>query len=97
MLGEAPALFKSYEEMRVVNLRDDAQAQVLSSWVKKITFRYFQREGKEDDGIWQEQWDPLNSQGQDLPMMVEVWLLFEDVRGQEIEQTLLVPIMSQPF
>ena len=30
-------------------------------------------------------------------MMVEVWLLFEDVRGQEIEQTLLVPIMSQPF
>jgi general secretion pathway protein J len=98
MLGEAPALFTSYEEMRGVNLRDDAQAEVLSSWVKKIAFRYFQREGKEDDGVWQEQWDPLNSQGgQDLPMMVEVWLLFEDVRGQEIEQTLLVPIMSQPF
>lgn len=97
MLGEAPALFSSYEEMRGVNLRDDAQAQVLSSWVKKITFRYFQREGTEDDGVWQEQWDPRNSQGQDLPMMVEVWLLFEDVRGQEIEQTLLVPIMSQPF
>ena len=97
MLGEAPALFTSSEEMRGVNLRDDAQAQVLSAWVKKITFRYFQREGTEDDGVWQEQWDPLNSQGQDLPMRVEVWLLFEDVRGQEIEQTLLVPIMSQPF
>jgi hypothetical protein len=99
MLGEAPALFTSYEEMREVNLRDDAQAQVLSSWVKKIAFRYFQREGIEDDGVWQEQWDPRNSQVQDedLPMMVEVWLLFEDVRGQEIEQTLLVPIRSLPF
>ena len=95
MLGEAPALFRSYEEMRDMNLRDDAQ--VLSSWVKKIAFRYFQLAGIDDEGVWQEQWDPLNSQDQDLPMMVEVWLLFEDVRGQEIEQTLLVPIRSLPF
>ena len=97
MIGEAPALFTSSEEMRAVNLRNDAHAQVLSSWVKKITFRYFKREEDDDDGVWQEQWDPRNSDGNDLPVMVEVGLLFEDVRGQEIEQALLVPIMSQSF
>ena len=95
MIGEAPALFTSYEEMRAVNLREDAQ--VLSSWVKKISFRYFKREEAEDDGVWQEQWDPRSGDGQDLPFMVEVGLLFEDMRGQKIEQTLLVPIMSLSF
>jgi prepilin-type N-terminal cleavage/methylation domain-containing protein len=97
MIGEAPALFTSYKEMRDVNLRDDAQAQVLSPWVKKITFRYFKREEGDDDGVWQEQWDPRSSDGDELPVMVEVGLLFEDVRGQEIEQALLVPIMNQSF
>jgi hypothetical protein len=95
MIGEAPALFTSDEEMRAVNLREDAQ--VLSSWVKKISFRYFKREDAEDDGVWQEQWDPRSGDGQDLPFMVEVGLLFEDMRGQKIEQTLLVPIMSLSF
>ena len=40
---------------------------------------------------------PAAVMANDLPVMVEVGLLFEDVRGQEIEQTLLVPIMSQSF
>jgi hypothetical protein len=83
--------------MQDVNLRDDEQAQVLSSWVKKISFRYFQRDDIDDDGVWLEQWDPLNIQDLELPMMVEVVLLFEDVRGQEIEQALLVPIRGLPF
>lgn len=97
MLGEASALFTNYEDMRAINLRDDEQAQVVSAWVKTITFRYFKREETEDDGVWQEQWDPRNSVDHDLPIMVEVNLLFEDVRGQKIEQALLVPIMGLPF
>jgi general secretion pathway protein J len=100
MLGEAPALFTSYEEMLDINLRTDEYAEVLSPWVKKISFRYFQREeddDEEDEGVWQEQWDPRNMDDHDLPLMVEVALVFEDVREQEIEQVLLVPIMIRPF
>lgn len=97
MLAEAPALFTSYEEMLSVNLRTDDYAEVLSEWVKKITFRYFEREDEDDEGTWQEQWDPRNSEDYDLPVMVEVTLLFEDVRGREIEHVVLVPIMRQPF
>jgi hypothetical protein len=101
MLGEAPALFTSYEDMIDSNLRNDEQAEVLSPWVKKISFRYLQREedeeDEEDEGVWQEQWDPRNMDGHDLPLMVEVALVFEDVREQEIEHVLLVPIMSRPF
>jgi general secretion pathway protein J len=97
MLAEAPALFTSYDEMLDTNLRTDEYAEVLSEWVKKITVRYFKREDEEDEGMWQEQWDPRNSDGHDFPLMVEVVLLFEDVRGREIEHSLLVPIMSLPF
>jgi len=97
MLGEAPALFTNYEEMLDINLRTDEYAEVLSPWVNKISFRYFQREEGEDEGVWQEQWDPRTMDDYDLPLMVEVALVFEDVREQEIEQVLLVPIMSRPF
>ncbi len=97
MIGEAPALFRSYDEMREIDLRRVEQSAVLSDWVKKVSFRYFQRDENEDDGQWLEQWDPRDSRGHDLPFMVEVTLLFEDVRKREIEHTLLVPIMSLPF
>ncbi len=94
MLAEAPALFTSYDEMLDVDLRTDDYAEVLSEWVKKVTFRYFK---PEDGGVWQDQWDSQNSDGHGLPQMVEIVLLFEDVRGQELEHVLLVPIMSLSF
>lgn len=97
MLAEAPALFTSYDEMNDINLRTDEYAGVLSAWVKKISFRYFKREDEDDDGVWQEQWDPRTMDEYDLPLVVEVSLLFEDVRGREIEHLLLVPIMGRPL
>jgi general secretion pathway protein J len=93
VLGEAPALFKSFEELNSMDLRNDDQASVISAWVKNIGFRYFYREDDEEEGVWQEGWDPRNSDGVELPLMVEVTLLFEDVREQEIEQVLLVPVV----
>jgi len=97
MLAEAPALFTSYDEMNDINLRTDEYAEVLSPWVKKISFRYFNREDEDDEGTWQEQWDPRTMDEYDLPLVVEVSLLFEDVRGQEIEHVLLVPLMNRPL
>jgi len=97
MLAEAPALFTSYDEMLDMNLRTDEYAEVLSAWVKKVSFRYFQREDEDDDGAWQEQWDPRTMDEQDLPLVVEVSLLFEDVRGQTIEHVLLVPLVNRPL
>jgi len=80
-----------------IDLRNDDQASIISAWVKKIGFRYFYREDVEDEGVWLEQWDPRNSEVDELPLMVEVTLLFEDVRGQEIDQVLLVPVMRPPL
>ncbi len=97
MLAEAPALFTSYDEMREMNLRTDEYAEPLSEAVKKITFRYFKREDEDDEGTWQDQWDSRNMDDHDLPLVVEVSLLFEDVRGQEIEHIVLVPLVSMPF
>lgn len=95
--GEAPALFTTFEEVNSIDLRNDDQASIISAWVKKIGFRYFYREDVEDEGVWLEQWDPRNSEVDELPLMVEVTLLFEDVRGQEIDQVLLVPVMRPPL
>jgi hypothetical protein len=97
MLAEAPALFTNYDELNDSNLRTDEYAEVLSAWVKKISFRYFKREDEDDEGAWQEQWDPRTMDEYDLPLVVEISLLFEDVRGQEIEHVLLVPIMGRPL
>jgi len=96
-LGEAPALFTSLEELNTMDLRNDDQASILSAWVKNINFRYFYREDDEDEGIWLEQWDPRDNEVDELPLMVEVSLLYEDVRGQEIDQILLVPVMRPPL
>jgi len=96
MIAETPALFTDYEEMRAINLRDDGHAALVSGWVKKIKMRYCMR-GEDDKNTWTEQWDPRDSDGHDLPLMVEIVLLFEDVRGREIEQAVLVPVMSIPF
>jgi prepilin-type N-terminal cleavage/methylation domain-containing protein len=99
MIGEAPALFGDYEEMRGINLRSDEHAGLVSGWVKKMKLRYFRRDGDDDAGVWLEQWDVRGGDGSDhdLPLMVEIVLLFEDVRGREIEQAVLVPVMSLPF
>jgi general secretion pathway protein J len=97
MLAEAPALFTNYDEMNDSNLRTDEYADVLSAWVKKISFRYFKREDEDDEGAWQDQWDPRTMDEYDLPLFVEISLLFEDVRGQDIEHVLLVPIMGRPL
>ncbi len=97
MIGEAPALFRTHEDMRAIDLRGDEYAALVSDWVRKITFRYYRRDTEDDSGEWVDQWDPRNEDGNDLPMMVEVVVLFEDVRGREIEQALLVPVMSMPF
>jgi hypothetical protein len=80
-----------------MDLRNDDQASVISAWVKKIGFRYFYREDEQEEGVWQEEWDSRNSDEVELPLMVEVTLLFEDVREQEIEQVLLVPVMRPPL
>ncbi|MBM4311383.1 MAG: prepilin-type N-terminal cleavage/methylation domain-containing protein [Deltaproteobacteria bacterium] len=97
MIGEAPALFTNYEEMRDINLRSDEHAGLVSGWVKKMTLRYLKRDSDDDSGVWVEQWDPRSGDGHDLPLMVEIVLLFEDIRGREIEHALLVPVMSLPF
>ncbi len=101
MIGEAPALFGDYAEMRGINLRSDEHAGLVSGWVKKMKLRYFRRDGDDDNGVWLEQWDvrggDSRSNDHDLPLMVEIVLLFEDIRGHKIEQSLLVPVMSRPF
>ncbi len=101
MIGEAPALFGDYAEMRGINLRSDEHAGLVSGWVKKMKLRYFRRDGDDDNGVWLEQWDvrggDSSSNDHDLPLMVEIVLLFEDIRGHKIEQSLLVPVMSRPF
>lgn len=99
MVGEAPALFTNYDDMLDVNPRSDKYAELLSDWVKKISFRYFTRDSEDEAGQWVGRWDPRQSDGdtQSLPLMVEVTLLFEDVRGREVEQAVLVPVMSMPF
>lgn len=97
MLGEAPALFTNYEEMRGINLRSDEHAALVSGWVKKMKLRYLKRDSDDDSSVWLEQWDPRGGDWQDLPLMVEIVLLFEDIRGHEIEHVLRVPVMSMPF
>jgi len=97
MIGEAPALFADYEEMRGINLRTDDHAGLVSGWVKKMKLRYLKRDGDDDNGVWLDQWDSRSDDGHDLPLMVEIVLLFEDVRGREIEQAVLVPVMSLAF
>jgi len=97
MVGEAPAMFTSYDEMFDINLRTDEYADVVSPWVTEVRFSYFQRDDLEDEGLWLEQWDSRDAADHDVPLMVEVSFLFEDVRGQQIEHALLVPIMSAPF
>ena len=97
MVAEAPALFTSYDELIDMNLRTDEYAEVVSPWVIEARFSYFERDDASDDGVWHEQWDPRDTQWHDLPQMVEVSLLFKDVRDQEIEHAVLIPIMSTPF
>jgi len=97
MVGEAPALFMNYDEMLDTDVRSDEHADLVSDWVKKISFRYFRRDEDEDNGVWLNQWDPRQEDDHDVPLVVEVTLLFEDVRGRQIEQTVLVPVMNQAF
>lgn len=93
MLGEAAALASSLAELDELPIRDEDHATVLSSDVRKIEFRYFDKKKRDAEGEWLEQWDPRDKNIR-LPRMVEITLTFVNERSETLQERLLVPIMS---
>ncbi len=93
LLGEDAALVTNQSDLNNIDLRDDDRTIELCPNVKKVEFRYFDREKKDGEGEWLERWDPKNK-GTRLPLFVEISIVFIDDREVELKHRLIVPIMS---
>ncbi len=94
MAGYAPALFSNHREMRDIILRNRDNSVILSSDVKRINFRYFERKNRDEEGSWEQRWDPEVRSGRDLrlPLFVEATITFVNSNEEEFEKTLIVPL-----
>jgi len=94
MAGYTPALFSTHREMRDLKSRDRDNAVLLSADVKQIRFRYFERKTKDDEGNWEERWDPETRFGRDLrqPLFVEATITFINTDEEAYEKKVLVPL-----
>ncbi len=93
MIGEEAALISSYSELEDINLRDEDRSHVLCPEVKKVVFRYFEREKPDEEGEWVDRWDPRDKSFR-LPVAVEVVMMLRDVRENEREHRFVVPVMT---
>jgi len=92
MVGEGAALVSNLSDLEDIPLRDEEMSFVISPDVEKIELRYFDREKKEDEGEWLEQWNPKDKQSR-LPLFVDIVLTFKDNNDDELKERLIVPIM----
>jgi len=95
MLGEDAALASSDAELDKIDLRSDERSTVLLENVKRVSFRYLDRDKDDDEGQWVESWDPADKSIR-LPILVEITLELVDPIGETVEQLLIVPIMFSP-
>jgi general secretion pathway protein J len=93
MLGEAGALASNQSDLEAIPIRDDDHAMVLSSDIRDISFRYFDRKKGDEEGEWLEQWDPQDKNMR-LPLFVEVTFSFVGARDEALKERVIVPIMS---
>jgi general secretion pathway protein J len=93
LVGNAPVLVSDYDALSNISLRDPATRISVSPDVTEIRFRYFDRKNVQDEGEWQETWDPRRS-GTRLPQFVEITLTFVDQRRAEFEHRMIVPVMT---
>lgn len=94
MAGYAPALFSNHREVRDIRLRDENNSVLLSPDVTRIDFRFFERKDRDDEGNWEERWDPESRYGRELrlPLFVEATITFVNSNEEELEKTLIVPL-----
>lgn len=93
LMGEAPALFSSHDELRDLDLRGESHTTELCRTVRKIAFRYLEQKNPREEGEWLERWDPT-TRGLKLPAVVEITMTFVDSREFESMQRTLVPVMT---
>ena len=93
MLGEHAALVSNLSDLEDIELRDEKMSLLISGDVKKIDFKYFDRKTKDDDGEWLDRWDPRDKKNR-LPLFVEIILTLTGRNDEEVQQRLVIPIMS---
>ena len=92
-IGEREALVSNRSDLNDIDLRDEDTAVSVCSEIKEISFRYFERKNKDEEGEWQENWDPEDKKKR-LPLFVEVLLVYIDKNDEESEEVLVIPVMA---
>jgi len=92
-LGEREALVSNLSDLNDIDLRDEDTAEVVCSEIKKISFRYFERNKNSEEGEWLNSWDPKDKKER-LPLFIEVLLTYTDDNDEESEELLMIPILA---
>jgi len=92
-IGEREAIVSNRSDLNDIDLRDEDTAVSVCSEIKEISFRYFERKNKDEEGEWQENWDPEDKKKR-LPLFVEVLLVYIDKNDEESEEVLVIPVMA---
>ena len=92
-IGEREAIVSNRSDLNDIDLRDEDTAVSVCSEIKEISFRYFERKNKDEEGEWQENWDPEDKKKR-LPLFVEVLLVYIDKNDEESEEMLVIPVMA---
>ena len=92
-IGEREALVSNRSDLNDIDLRDEDTAVSVCSEIKEINFRYFEKKNKDEEGEWQENWDPEDKKKR-LPLFVEVLLVYIDKNDEESEEMLVIPVMA---
>jgi general secretion pathway protein J len=92
-IGEREAIVSNLSDLNDIDLRDEDTAVSVCREIKKISFRYFERKNKDEEGEWQENWDPKDKKER-LPLFVEILLVYIDDNDEESEELLVVPIIA---
>ena len=92
-IGEREAIVSNLSDLNDIDLRDEDTAVSVCREIKEISFRYFERKNKDEEGEWQENWDPEDKKKR-LPLFVEVLLVYIDDNDEESEELLVVPVIA---
>lgn len=92
-IGEREALVSNLSDLNDIDLRDEDIAVSACSEIKKISFRYFERNNNDEEGEWLNSWDPKDKKER-LPLFVEILLVYTDNNDEESEEVLMIPILA---